>query len=60
MKEENAPVCPRGVRLCLIFGLRQEPVHVRVQIGKRLALNHSTDVVYRTAKVMRLLRIGKK
>ena len=29
-------------------------------IGKRLALNHSTDVVYRTAKVMRLLRIGKK
>ena len=29
-------------------------------IGKRLALSHSTDVVYRTAKVMRLLRIGKK
>ena len=29
-------------------------------IGKRLALNHSTDVVYRTAKVMHLLRIGKK
>ena len=29
-------------------------------IGKRLALNHSTDVVYRTAKVMRLLHIGKK
>ena len=29
-------------------------------IGKRLALNYSTDVVYRTAKVMRLLRIGKK
>ena len=29
-------------------------------IGKRLALNHSTDVVYRTAKVMHLVRIGKK
>ena len=29
-------------------------------VGKRLALNHSTDVVYRTAKAMRFLRIGKK
>ena len=28
-------------------------------IGKRLAMNHSTDVVYRTARVMRLLRIGR-
>ena len=29
-------------------------------IGKRLALNHSTDVVYRTGRVLRLLRIGKR
>ena len=29
-------------------------------IGKRLALNHSTDVVYRTGRALRLLRIGKR
>ena len=29
-------------------------------IGKRLALNHSTEVVFRAAKIMRLFRIGSK